>query len=126
VILEGEIGPWGPTVLLEVRAAGGGRVERGLAIMDSGARLSVVDAGIAAGLGADVVGSHLAKGVCGSCEMKKYRVELTIGGVAFSDAVLLGKQDLAPQFIALLGQDFLSLGILHCDGPARRYRFSTP
>ena len=123
MILEGEIGPWGPVVLIEVRAPGGKVVKTGQAIMDSGARLSVVDEGIAAAVGAMVVGKFKAKGVCGSCDMHKYRLEITVGGTPFTDADLLGKPDLAPQFVALLGQDFLSLGVLLHDGPAKRYRF---
>ena len=31
----------------------------------------------------------------------------------------------APGFVALLGQDFLQLGVLHHDGPKRRFRFTT-
>jgi hypothetical protein len=124
VILEGEIGPWGPVVQIELRAPGGRGVQAGRAIMDSGARLSVVDAAAAQAVGAMVVGSHKAKGVCGTCDMQVYRVEIVLGGMQFTDAELLGKPDLAPQFLALLGQDFLSLGVLHCDGPAKRYRFT--
>jgi hypothetical protein len=122
VILTGEIGPWGPIVRVEVRAPGGDLVEVGNAIMDSGARLSVVDASLAEKVGASVVGTHKAKGVCGSCDMQRFLCELTIGGVRFEGAELLGKPDLLP-FVALLGQDFLSTGILVCDGPRKKYRF---
>lgn len=133
MIIEGDIGPWGPLVEIGVRSSVGSR--RGMAILDSGARLSVVDVGMAQAVGASVVRSQQAKGVCGVCLMQVYRLDIDVGGLRFPGVEMLGKPDLltpeplqgpsAPGFVALLGQDFLQLGVLHCDGPKRRFRFET-
>lgn len=119
--LEGTIGDHGPMATVTVRVDGAAREVQ--AILDTGARVSLLDERVALELGAPERSPREIVGACGPCTLRRFEVDVLFAGLELT-GVMPSHQGLVGAGI-LVGQDVLSRGKLTVDGPRRRWTFET-
>lgn len=108
--------PPAPVLPVRVGVPGAEPAAALLALVDSGADLTVLPEGVPAALGLPAVGQLTVRGVAGSAQATVYAAALEVAGrQRVVEAVALGGE-------ALLGRNVLNALVLTLDGPAETLR----
>ncbi len=108
--------PPAPVLPVRVGVPGAEPAAALLALVDSGADLTVLPQGVPAALGLPAVGQLTVRGVAGSAQATVYAAALEVAGrQRVAEVVALGGE-------ALLGRNVLNAWALTLDGPAETLR----